>query len=106
MVEDGKLRVKFTNGWGLRSGNGELVGFTVAGEDRKFVKALATIESDAVVVSHPDVPNPVAARYGWEMSPVCNLFNGAGLPASPFRTDDWELIGVRPQPEPEPAPTE
>ena len=43
-----------------------------------------------VVVSSAEVASPVAARYAWENFPTCNLFNGAGLPASPFRTDDWK----------------
>ena len=44
----------------------------------------------AVIVTSPDVKSPVAVRYAWENWPTCNLFNGAGLPASPFRTDDWK----------------
>ena len=46
-------------------------------------------EGDEVIVSSPDVPHPVAVRYGWAENPVCNLFNAEGLPAYPFRTDDW-----------------
>ena len=47
------------------------------------------IEGDAIVVSSPDVKAPVAVRYAWASSPDCKLFNREGLPASPFRTDDW-----------------
>jgi sialate O-acetylesterase len=64
-------------------------GFAIAGEDRRFVWADARIDGDAVIVSSPKVLKPVAVRYGWADNPIANLYNGAGLPASPFRTDDW-----------------
>lgn len=67
-----------------------LTGFTVAGEDRRFYPAQAEIRGDAVVVRCPQVPKPIAVRYGWADYPTGNLFNSAGLPATPFRTDDWE----------------
>ena len=66
-----------------------LVGFAIAGADRKFVWAEAEIQGETVVVRHPSVPRPVAVRYGWADCPVVNLFNADGLPASPFRTDDF-----------------
>ncbi len=66
-----------------------LEGFLVAGDDQKFHEAKAEIQGDAIVVTCPDVPKPVAVRYGWTNTPVCNLFNKDGLPASPFRTDDF-----------------
>jgi sialate O-acetylesterase len=71
-----------------------IVGFAIAGEDRKFVWAKAEIEGDRVVVSSPQVPKPVAVRYGWADFPVANLYCSPGtlvraLPASPFRTDQW-----------------
>jgi sialate O-acetylesterase len=69
--------------------DGTLVGFTIAGEDKVFHPATAKIVGDTVVVSCNQVSKPVAVRYGWKDFPVCNLFNKAGLPASPFRTDDW-----------------
>ena len=56
----------------------------VAGTDGKFAPAKATLDGETIVASSPDVPNPVAIRYGWSNSPECNLFNGEGLPASPF----------------------
>lgn len=68
-----------------------LKGFTIAGSDMKFVAANAEIQGSQVVVTSPDVANPVAVRYGWADYPTGNLFNSAGLPASPFRTDDWKL---------------
>jgi len=71
---------------GLTTPNGEpLKGFAIAGADRKFVWAEARIEGSMVVVHSSQVPQPVAVRYGW----ADNLYNKVGLPASPFRTDDW-----------------
>ena len=82
------LRFRHTEG-GLVARGGPLTGFQIAGEDRQWRPANARIEGDRVVVSSPDVSRPVAARYAWENFPACNLYNGAGLPASPFRTDAW-----------------
>ncbi|MBL9081277.1 MAG: hypothetical protein JNK76_05695 [Planctomycetales bacterium] len=65
----------------------KLTGFTIAGEDGKFVPAEAVIEGESVVVTAEGLEKPTAVRYGWADFPVCNLFNQAGLPASPFRTD-------------------
>ena len=77
-----------TNG-GLAAKGGEVKGFVIAGEDRAWKPATARIEGDKVIVSSAEVKVPVAVRYAWEDNPECNLANGAGLPASPFRTDDW-----------------
>ena len=69
---------------------GRLYGFAIAGADRRFVWADAAIESGRVVVWSALVPAPVAVRYAWADNPEgANLYNGAGLPASPFRTDSW-----------------
>jgi len=67
----------------------DLEGFAIAGTDGKFVWAKAKIDGDAVVVSSDTVPNPVAVRYAWADNPACNLYNKEGLPASPFRTDNF-----------------
>lgn len=83
------LRFRHTDG-GLVAKGGELKGFVIAGADRAWQAALARIAGDTVIVSTPSVRRPVAVRYAWAADPVCNLGNGAGLPASPFRTDDWE----------------
>jgi sialate O-acetylesterase len=64
-------------------------GFFVAGDDRKFLSAEARIQNDAVIVSNTNAIKPVAVRYAWADNPGCNLYNKAGLPAAPFRTDDW-----------------
>jgi len=67
--------------------NEELKGFTIAGKDKKFVPAKAVIRGNQIVVSDKNIKKPVAVRYGWSNVPDVNLFNGDGLPASPFRTD-------------------
>ena len=67
----------------------ELEGFQICGEDRRWVWADAGIDEGAVVVSSPRVPHPIAVRYAWADNPTVNLFSAAGLPAAPFRTDDF-----------------
>jgi sialate O-acetylesterase len=69
----------------------QLEGFAICGADRKWVWADAKIDGEQVVVWSSRVPAPVAVRYGWAMNPTCNLYNTAGLPASPFRTDDFPI---------------
>src|SRR5262249_50317671 len=92
-VEDGKVVLRFQHvGKGLEAGGGELKGFTVAGEDRKFYNAQAEVKGDTVVVWSDKVKKPVAVRYGWANCPVVNLWNKDGLPASPFRTDDFPML--------------
>mgnify|MGYP000103161848 CR=1 FL=1 len=90
-VRDGQIRLEFNHvGSGLMAKGGEpLKGFAIAGADRKFVWADAKIDGDAVVVSARDVAAPAAVRYSWANNPIGNLYNKEGLPASPFRTDDW-----------------
>jgi sialate O-acetylesterase len=89
-----EIRIHFSHvGPGLEAhGDTALHGFAIAGDDRKFHWADARIDGDTVVVSSSDVPKPVAVRYAWGDSPTCNLFGKNGLPASPFRTDDWPGI--------------
>jgi sialate O-acetylesterase len=91
-VRGSEILVKFKHAdGGLTAKDGELKGFTIAGSNQQFVPARARIEGNSVIVSCPEVKQPAAVRYAWENNPVCNLFNGSGLPASPFRTDDWSL---------------
>lgn len=92
-IKDGKVRIHFTQvGGGLVAKGGALKRFAIAGADRKFVWGDARIDGQTVVVSSPNVPNPAAVRYAWDINPDgCNLYNATGLPASPFRTDDWKL---------------
>ena len=108
-IEGEKVRINFTEtGGGLTIGQqpwcapgvqlfpkDQLIGFFVAGDDRKWFEADAKIDGDSVVVSSVQVLKPVAVRYGWASSPRCNLYNREGLPASPFRTDDWPPGGVK-----------
>lgn len=71
----------------------ELLGFELAGQDRQFKPAKATINGNSVVLQSDGITKPVAVRYAWADDPgTANLFNGAGLPAVPFRTDDWPAI--------------
>jgi sialate O-acetylesterase len=83
------VNFQHTNG-GLVAEAGELKGFAVAGVDQQWHPAQAQITGSQVIVSCAAVKRPVALRYAWQDNPDCNLFNGAGLPASPFRTDDWK----------------
>lgn len=87
-IEGAQAVLTFTHlGGGLVAKAGELKGFTLAGADKVFHPATARIVGATVVVTAPEVPKPVAVRYGWANVPEGNLFNRAGLPASPFRTD-------------------
>ncbi len=95
--EDGKLRLWFDHvGGGLTAEGGTLKGFVIAGADRVFHPARARIDGKTVVVSSPDVADPAAARYGWADNPENTLRNAEGLPASPFRTDQWRN-GIMPK---------
>ncbi len=81
----------------VAKGGGELLGFSVAGTDRKFLQARARIDGDQVIVWNEEIDQPVAIRYAWANHPVgFNLYNQTGedpkLPASPFRTDDWPEV--------------
>lgn len=98
-VHGSQLELSFSElGGGLvAAGNdGVLRGFTVADASRQFGPALARIQDNKVIVSHPDISHPTAVRYGWVDNPEqSNLFNRNGLPASPFRTDDWPWLTDR-----------
>jgi sialate O-acetylesterase len=86
----GALKIHFDHSdGGLVVKGGKLEEFAVAGEDRKWFWAEARIDGDAVVVSSSKVSAPKVVRYAWQSNPKATLFNGAGLPAGPFRTDDW-----------------
>ena len=90
--QDGKAVLQFAHvGKGLEGRDGALKGFAVCGEDRTFVWANAEIVGKTVVVSSPQIAKPVAVRYGWADCPVVNLWNKDGLPATPFRTDDFPM---------------
>ncbi|HMB94462.1 MAG TPA: sialate O-acetylesterase [Tepidisphaeraceae bacterium] len=91
--EASSIRLSFdhTDG-GLKSTGEKLGEFAIAGADHQWHWANAKIEQNTVVVNSPDVPDPQAVRYAWQANPVATLTNGAGLPAVPFRTDDWPEI--------------
>jgi sialate O-acetylesterase len=88
-IEDGHIVLHFdTRDGGLVAKDGPLKHFAIAGDDRNFVWAEAEIEGSTILVASPAVPRPVHVRYAWADNPEgANLFNTAGLPAAPFRTD-------------------
>jgi sialate O-acetylesterase len=91
VVERDALRVAFHDAAGLAATGGRLEGLEVAGADRIFHPATGTIDGLTVLVRSDAVPAPVAVRYAWSNCPVANLYNGVGLPAVPFRSDDWPV---------------
>lgn len=82
--EGPSIRAWFDDADGLTSRGAEVTGFEVAGADKKFFPATAHIDGETVVAGSPAVTEPKYIRYGWANSPQCDLFNGEGLPASPF----------------------
>jgi sialate O-acetylesterase len=96
-----KIVLSFEHADGLMSKDGKaLTHFTIAGADQKFVPAEAIIKGNKVIVSSPQVTRPVAVRFAWRETAMPNLFNKAGLPAVPFRTDEWPMPPhtVKPKP--------
>lgn len=90
--EGKSMRVTFTHGAGLKllpAKEDGRVAFEVAGEDRKWVPAEARVRGTTLAVSAESVPVPLAVRYAWRNSPDARLVNGDGLPAAPFRSDNW-----------------
>ena len=88
--EGSAMRVHFTFAeGGLTAAGKPLQSFELAGADHRFFPAAAVIAAETVVVRSPEVPAPAAVRYAWRNDPEANLFNGAGLPAMPFRSDAW-----------------
>jgi sialate O-acetylesterase len=91
--QPGVLRLHFAHAdGGLVVRGGKLEEFSVAGDDRQWHWAAARVEGDTVVVSSSEVANPTAVRYAWQSNPAATLFNAVGLPAMPFRSDDWPGI--------------
>lgn len=86
--KDRLVRLSFDYTVGGLMSKGALKGFAIAGPDRKFVWANATIEGSEVLLSSPAVDRPVAARYAWANNPEVTLYNKTGLPAAPFRTNE------------------
>lgn len=94
-IDGNIIRIRFSSvAEGLVHNGDRLVGFAVAGADRQFHWAEAEIVGSCVEVSCEDVPRPLAVRYAWADNPLGNLYNTEGLPAVPFRTDDWKGLTV------------
>ena len=93
-VDGGKIRVRFGSiGSGLVTRDGQAPShFLIAGDDQRFVPATAELDGNTVVVSSPAVAKPVAVRYAWQHDAEPNLANKEGLPASPFKTDNWPWL--------------
>ncbi|MFN7930272.1 MAG: sialate O-acetylesterase [Blastocatellia bacterium] len=92
-IEGSRVVLNFNHtGSGLEAKGGELKGFLVAGEDKVWHEAKAEVQGKKVIVLSTAVTKPVAVRYAWAKYPTCNLYNKEGLPAVPFRTDDWPMI--------------
>jgi sialate O-acetylesterase len=88
--EGAAMRVRFTHvSGGLVAHEKPPQALELAGANRVFHPADGRIERDTLVVISPRVREPVAVRYAWTNAPEANLYNGAGLPATPFRSDDW-----------------
>ena len=91
-AESGKIIITFTHADGLKPREGAVLkGFGIAGADRVFHEAQAVVEGNTVVVGRMGVLMPVSVRYSWARNPAGNLVNASGLPALPFRTDNWKL---------------
>lgn len=98
-ISGATLALSFAHADSLRTRDGLApTGFTLAGADRVFHPATARIEKDTVVLTAPDVAQPVAARFAWHETATPNLVNGSGLPAVPFRTDAWPVVIDQPLP--------
>jgi sialate O-acetylesterase len=91
-IDGNKIILSFenVNGGLIAKNGGELKGFSIAGADKNFVWAQAKIENNRIIVWSNEISNPVAVRYAWADNPDgANLINKGGLPASPFRTDEY-----------------
>lgn len=96
MIMDGKVRIRLTNlGGGLVVKNDKLTGFTIAGQEMKFLEGTAVLEGDEIVVSHPEIAQPAAVRYAWGTVAPMSVYNREGLPLPPSRTDSFTLISEK-----------
>ncbi len=95
-LKQNEIKIYFDNAEGLKTTDNQAVeGFIIAGQDKVFRVAQAFIQGQTVVVSHPDISEPVAVRYAWADNPLANVINNVRLPAVPFRTDAWSASDVR-----------
>ena len=97
LFKDDVAVIRFVSEGGLRAPDDKPGGFMIAGDDRRFVRADATIVGDTVELTAEGVDRPVAVRYGWGRGTKANLTNAAGLPAAPFRTDNWPTPTTKPE---------
>jgi sialate O-acetylesterase len=88
-IEGNKIRISFDFADGLQFKNGMASELVIAGPNRQFIPAAAKIEGNTIVVWSDNISDPAAVRFGWKNVPHAELYNKGGLPASPFRTDDW-----------------
>jgi sialate O-acetylesterase len=92
-VQGQSIVIRFAHADGLRSKDGPLQWFQIAGPDGRYVDATASIEGKTVIVHSDQITEPVSVRYAWDSYPQgANLVNGAGLPAPPFRTDAQDVL--------------
>jgi sialate O-acetylesterase len=96
-ISKGKVSLFFDNAPGgfKIKGEGNPTEFLIAGNDQNFLPADVKLEKDRIVVSNKQIPNPVAVRFSFSNTGMSNLFNKEGLPVTPFRTDDWQIIPVK-----------
>jgi sialate O-acetylesterase len=93
----GKINLYFDNapnGFKIK-GEGKPTEFLIAGSDQNFLPADVKLEKDHIVVSNKQIPNPVAVRFSFTNTGMSNLFNKEGLPVTPFRTDDWQIVPIK-----------
>ena len=94
-IKGDKVTLRFSNAEGLTTTEGNApAGFIIAGEDKRFFLADAELDGETIILTNANVKKPVAVRYAWADYPVVNLVNGEGLPAVPFRTDNWTASSV------------
>jgi sialate O-acetylesterase len=90
-IVDRHIVLSFDHAEGINFKNGMAKEFMIAGKDQKFTFAQAVIKGNTIEVWSDEIPEPVAVRFAWKNAPEPNLFNQSGLPASPFRTDNWPV---------------
>jgi sialate O-acetylesterase len=97
-ISKGAINLYFdnaSNGFIIKGNEKQPTEFLIAGSDRQFLPAEVKIEKDRIVVSSKQISNPVAVRFSFSNTGMSNLFNKEGLPLTPFRTDNWEVIPVK-----------